>query len=68
VATSDDRLGVSGSDVPVGRDDADVVRGAAHMEVLGDLLFVEETVVAAAHRLSICPFDIGRHEETGHLR
>jgi hypothetical protein len=51
VASADDRLGVSGSDVPVGRDDADVVCGAAHMEVLRDLLFIEEGVVATAHGL-----------------
>jgi hypothetical protein len=31
-------------------DDANVVCGAAQMEVLGNLLLVEETVVATAHR------------------
>jgi hypothetical protein len=45
--------GVTGSHIPVGRDDADVVRGAAHMKVIGDLLFVEEAVVATAHRSSL---------------
>jgi hypothetical protein len=39
VTSADYGLGVTGSNVPVGRDDADAVRGAAHMEVLGDLLF-----------------------------
>ena len=42
-----------GCDVPVGRDDADIVRDAADMEVLGDLLFVEEAVVATAHSFSV---------------
>jgi hypothetical protein len=51
VASADDGLGVTGSDVPVGRDDADVIREAAHMEVLGGLLLIEEAVVATAHRL-----------------
>jgi hypothetical protein len=35
-----DGLRITGSDVPVRRDDADVVCGAAHMK-LGDLLFVK---------------------------
>jgi hypothetical protein len=35
--------------VVVRRDDADIVRGTSHMEVLGDLLLVEEAVVATAH-------------------
>jgi hypothetical protein len=36
-------------DVVVRRDRADVVRDAAHMEVLGNLLLVKEAVVATAH-------------------
>ena len=36
--------------IVVGRDYADVVRSAANVEVLSDLLFVKE-IVAAAHRL-----------------
>src|SRR5258708_30488595 len=40
---------VTGRDVVVRRDDADVVRGTAHIEVLGNLLLVEEAVVAATH-------------------
>src|SRR5258708_29296618 len=48
-AAANDGLGVTGRDVVVRRDDADVVRGAAHIEVLGHLLLVEEAVVATAH-------------------
>jgi len=48
-AAANDRLGVTGRDVVVRRNDSDVVRGAAHMEVLGHLLLVEEAVVATAH-------------------
>jgi hypothetical protein len=51
MASADYRLGGTGRGVVVWRDDADVIRDAAHMEVLGHLLFVEEAVVAAAHRL-----------------
>jgi hypothetical protein len=50
-AAADNRLGVTRRGVVVWCDDADVVRGAAHMEVLGDLLFVEEAVIATAHGL-----------------
>ena len=46
-AAADDGLRVTGRDVVVRRADADIVRGTSHMEVLGDLLFVEEAVVAA---------------------
>jgi hypothetical protein len=52
-AAADDGLRVTGRDVVVRRDDADIVRGTSHMEVLGDLLFVEEAVVASAHRLFV---------------
>jgi hypothetical protein len=45
----DHGLGVTGSDVVVGRYDANVVGSETHMEVLSDLLFIEEAVVAAAH-------------------
>jgi hypothetical protein len=45
------QAGVTGRDVVVWRDDADVVRDAAHVEVLGGLLLIEEAVVAAAHGL-----------------
>jgi hypothetical protein len=41
-ASTDDGLQVTRRDVPIGRNDPDVVRSASHMEVLGDLLLVEE--------------------------
>jgi hypothetical protein len=50
-------LGVTGSDIPVRRNDADVVRDAAHMEGLGDLLFIEEAVIATAHCRRPIPID-----------
>jgi hypothetical protein len=37
--------------VVVGRDDADVIRDAADVKVLGGLLLVEEDVVTSAHGL-----------------
>jgi len=49
-AAADDGLEGVGCDVPVGCDGADVV-GAADVEVLGGLLFVEEAVIATAHGL-----------------
>ena len=48
-AAPNDRLRVTRRHVVVRRDDADVVRCVPHMEVLGNLLLVEEAVVAAAH-------------------
>jgi hypothetical protein len=40
-AAANDRLGITWCNVVVRRDDADIVRGVAHMEVLGYLLLIE---------------------------
>jgi hypothetical protein len=41
MAAAGDGLEVTSGNIPIGRDDTDVVGDAAHMEVLGGLLFVE---------------------------
>jgi hypothetical protein len=41
MAAADGGLEVTRDNIPVGRDDTDVVGDAAHMEVLGGLMFVE---------------------------
>lgn len=51
MAPSNDRVWVAGCHVVVGRNDADIICGVSHVEVLGNLLLIEETVVAAAQRL-----------------
>jgi hypothetical protein len=50
-ASTNDRLGITGRNVVVRRDDADIVCGAAHVKMLGNLLLIEEAVVTTAHEL-----------------
>jgi hypothetical protein len=51
------QAGITGCNVLIGRDDADVAPCSTEVEVFGNLLLVEEAVVATAHMLPTTKFD-----------